>query len=383
MEDHTPDDQEISKYHDRYEKGITELLEEKELKTKWHKEILENVSMQEHFKSFHPVSIDTFIMFYLSEKYLAYKYADSYERQVEEKRSRWIDAAHDHLKVIQQKKLFDLQCLWRAEEITLDGVEISFDFEIWKNNILNCPFLEPVSKDDIKMYQDFLLTADIDYDDIGEHYEMQEYTEFKANYTGNSEDGLSMPEWYDYHNLRTGNSSLLLLPDIRGEKELFYFQLFSKDKEKDLPPPAPYVPDERPSLNTHELEKVTFFVNTFEDDETRKKYANFSEINKKNKNNYFDLAELIMEMEEEDENIPIESYYDFREGLYNAYNTFKLRKLGEHMPLAHEQYLFNRKMGLSVEENEDNDFYIGLRDNQIEKLLKARELNGEERNLKF
>jgi hypothetical protein len=381
MEDNTNADENIGRYTARYEKGITELLEEKELKTKWHKEILENASMQEHFKNFNPVSIDTFILFYLTEKYLAYKYADSYERRVEEKRTRWIDAAHNHLKIIQHKKLFDLQCLWRAEQITLEGINICYDFMVWKDNILDCPFIEPISKADIDMYQEFLLTADIDYRYIIDLYDLQNYDELKANYTGDEDDGMPPPDWYDFHNMRTGNSSLMILPDIRGDKEEFYADLSRRDRVKDLPPSAPYVPDDRPYLTTSNLEKITFFVTTFEDEETRKKYANYSEINKKGTMDDDRLDELLLDMAEEDEYIPIESHYDFREALVRAYNAFHLKNITEHMPMAHQQYLLNRKMGFTAEVKDD--LYKDLRDMILNMILDGRELNGEERNLEF
>lgn len=379
MENNNNHDDE-NRYNTRYEKGVTELLEEKELKTKWHKEILENESMQEYFKGFQPTTVDTFIMFYLTEKYLAYKYADSNEKRVEAKRSRWIDEAHEHLGIIQQKKLFDLQCLWRAEQVTLEGVRICADFDVWSNDILNCPFLEPVTKSDIRMYQDFLLTTDADFRAISDKYDLQEYEEFKLNYKDH-EDGLQLPEWYEYHNMRTGNSALLLLPNTRGEKEAFYSGIYWKNQEKDQPEREPYVPDDRPYLSISNLEKVMFFVNTFEDAETQKKYANYKEIYKKEEDLDFDVSELIMFMDEEEEYIPIEAHYDYRIALYKAYNTFKLKKLAEHMPLAHEQYLFNQKMGFTIE-NEDN-FYGDLRDKYLERILDGRELNGEPRDLDF
>ena len=376
------EEENVNRYSERYEKGVTELLEEKELKTKWHKEILENLSMQEHFKNFHPASIDTFISFYLSEKYFAYKYADSYERRVEEKRSRWIDEAHEHLKIIQNKKLFDLQCLWRAEQIELKEVRISYDFMAWREDILNCPFLEPITKGDIEMYQDFLLTADIDFRSISDQHDLQNYDEFKENYVGGDDEGELLPDWYEFHNLRTGNSALLLLPDTRGEKEEFYADIFRKDRDKDKPPYEPSAFDTRPFLMTYDKEKMNFFVSTFEDEETQKKYANYAEINKKNEyEDHYEVNELIMYMDEEDEYIPIEAHYNYREALYKAYNTFKLKKLAEHMSLAHEQYLFNQKMGFTIEN--EHTFYHGLSENHLEMILKGRELNGEPRDLNF
>ncbi|OYU79929.1 MAG: hypothetical protein CFE23_11785 [Flavobacterium sp. BFFFF1] len=383
MEDNTNSGDNMGRYTERYEKGITELLEEKELKTKWHKEILENESIQEYFKDYNPHSIDTFILFYLTEKYLAYKYADSYERRVEEKRTRWIDAAYDHLKMIQHKKLFDLQCLWRAEQVQVEELEICHDFLLWKDNILDCPFLEPVTKDDIAMYQEYLLTADIDYRYITDFYDVQRYEEFRENYNGDEDDGMQLPDWYDFHNMRTGNGSLMILPDIRGEKEEFYKKLSRQEKVKNLPPSKPYVPERRPYLNPDSIEKVTFFVNTFEDEETRRKYANYLEINKNGfKDDEFDLDVLLMQMQEEDEYIPVEAHYDFREALFRGYNAFQLKNTAEHLPMAHQQYLFNRKMGLTTEEDRE-DVYKSIRERSLEMILDGRELNGEPRNLEF
>lgn len=382
MENKTnPEDENTDRYNSRYEKGVNELLEEKELKTKWHKEILENDSMQEYFKGFQPSTIDTFIQFYLTEKYLAYKYADFNEKRVEQKRSRWIDEAHEHLSIIQHKKLFDLQCLWRAEQVTLEGVQICADFDAWSEDILNCPFLEPVTESDIRMYQDFLLTADVDFRTISDKYDLQEYEEFKLNYKDH-EDGLQLPDWYEYHNMRTGNSALLLLPNTRGEKEDFYTAIYWNNQNKNQPAREPYVPDDRPYLSISHIEKVMFFVNTFEDAETQKKYANYKEINKKDTEDQdFDVNDLIMYMDEEEEYIPIEAHYDYRIALYKAYNTFKLKKLAEHMPLAHEQYLFNQKMGFTIEN--DNKFYGDIRDKYMEMILEGRALNGEPKDLNF
>lgn len=381
MDDSTNDDKFAGKQNEYYEKNVTELFEEKELKIKWHKEILENDSMQEYFKNFNPHSIDTFISFYLAEKYLAYKYADSYQRRADTKRSRWIDAAEKHLKIIQHKKMFDAQCLWRAEQIQLEGVAISFDFRCWIKDILNCPFIEAVTEDDIRMYQDYLATTDFDYRDDDDFHDMQNYDRFRENYHGDEDEGTPLPDWYDYHNLRTGNSSLLLLPDIRGEKEDFYIELFRDDACKDAPPPAPYVPDTRGILMTSDIEKMTFFVKTFEDEETRVKYGNYLAVNKKQEDTDFDLGDLLYDLKNEEEVFPIAAHHDYREALFKAYNSFYAKKLAEYLPIAHQQYLFNRQMGL-ITKAPDN-FYLGLRGKYLNMILDGRALNGEPRNLDF
>lgn len=383
MEDNAGnEDPNINKYSDRYEKGVNELAQEKELKTKWHREILENKAMQEHFKGFHPTSVATFITFYLAEKYIAYKYADSYQKRLEKKRSKWIDQAHDHLKVIQNKKLFDLQCLWRAEQVTQEGVQLCYDFKAWSEDILNCPFLEPVTRDEIVMYQAFLHKDGLDFDTLSDLHDLQDYEGFKANYTSKDDDASILPDWYEFHNIRTGNAALLLLPDLRGGKEEFYAHLFRKERDKDLPPRSLSFLEDRPFLLTSDKEEVLHFVTTFEDEETRRNYTNYKEVSKRDfDDNEYDISELLMYMEEEEEHIPIKASYDYREALYQAYNSFKLKKLAEHMPMAREQYLFTRTMGLTTEPK--NNFFSTLKDSYLQMILKGRELNGEERNLEF
>ena len=69
MENDNENNNEIKRYEERFQSSVTELYNEKELKTKWHKEILENPSMQEYFKSFSSSSIESFISSYLIDKY--------------------------------------------------------------------------------------------------------------------------------------------------------------------------------------------------------------------------------------------------------------------------------------------------------------------------
>ena len=68
--------------------------------------------------------------------------------------------AGERLWEIQQRKLFELQCRWRAEEITLPArqVEISHDFEVWGARIEECPLLPPIEAAEVDAYVAFLLS---------------------------------------------------------------------------------------------------------------------------------------------------------------------------------------------------------------------------------
>lgn len=368
---------------ERIEKGIQELLDEKELKIKWRKEIEENESVQNYFKGYKESSIRSFITEYLSHKYMWFRFGDMYKQLAEEAQTQWIDLAHEHLGVILQKKLFDLQCLWRAEEIKLEGITICFDFVVWQNDIFNCPFLEPITQSDIEMYQQYLEQEEVEISDYIINDEWQDYEIIKAAYLDSEKDDIEMSDWYEFHNLRTGNSSLLLLPDIRGNKERFYSGLYFKNKEEEeakKEQPIDTMPqDDRPLLSGYDEKIVSFFVKTFENKEIQSKYKHYFESKTNRDEIYYE--DLVRELIQTKENIPIKAHYDFREALVLAYHAYRRKKVAEHLPLAFEQYQFNLRMGLSV--GDRDPFYHSMRDNYVERFIAGRILNGEAPNLDF
>ena len=378
------DDSNIDKYtRDKVEKGIQDLLEEKELKIKWRAELKQNEAVQNYFKNYSDSSVKSFVDSYLSYKYLWFKYGDMYKEMNDRNESQWIELAHDHLQIILQKKLFDLQCLWRAEQIKLEGVSVCFDFDFWENDIFNCPFLEPITESDMAMYQDYLAKGEAEIERFSIGSEWQNYEEIKEAYLADNGES-EMPAWYEFHNLRTGNTKLLLLPDIRGEKEQFYSNLYFKNKAiEDAKQGLPAINknfDSRPSLSFYDKQITSFFVKTFESKEIQNKCNAYNEINSNEADEYYE--EIFRELLEAKEFVPIKANYNFKEALVLAYNDYRGKKLSAHLPMALEQYHFNIKMGFSAEKDNTN-FYNELRENYVNRFLEGRVLNGEERNLDF
>ncbi len=98
------EDENIDKYtQSKIEKGIQELLNEKEIKIKWRKELEQNEAVQNYFEGFKETSISTFIDHYLNQKYFWFQFGDMYKEIADEQRSQWIELAHDHLEIILQK----------------------------------------------------------------------------------------------------------------------------------------------------------------------------------------------------------------------------------------------------------------------------------------
>lgn len=159
-------------------------------------------------------------------------------------------AAHD-LWEIQQKKLFDLQCRWRAGQLTLPGVRHTEEFRQWETYIDHCPWLPPITADEVALYAAYLRS---DHYVPNQNWAWQDYRRFRRTAEGGDQDpddeaatpdddGYkaasnraydTLPAWYQYHNEATGENLLLTLPDRRGEQEAYYIGLTEADQEQKL-----------------------------------------------------------------------------------------------------------------------------------------------------
>ena len=96
-----------------------------------------------------------------------------------------------------------------GNQIQLPGVETTWDFGKWESNIRNCPFLDPITEEEVDLYIRFLETNDDSHGD--DWQEWQNYEEIIGNYRDDEEDTSSIPEWYQFYNLYKGTASLMLL----------------------------------------------------------------------------------------------------------------------------------------------------------------------------
>ena len=186
--------------------------------------------------------------------------------------ARLVQEATERLWEIQQRKLFELQCRWRAEEVRLPArhVELSQDFETWGARIERCSLVTPISAAEVDDYLAYLLSdACTDaHDDFARPRDWQDYNRCRrylllqaegqnprqvqrdaVNNPGEGMSGLaamlddfflSYPAWYAHCDAQAGPPNLVLyLPDHRGEKEAYYLYLGQTGKL-----PDPYAADE-------------------------------------------------------------------------------------------------------------------------------------------
>lgn len=365
------------------DKNIENLENEKFLKNQWRKEIAESLVIQKHFLNYKQWSVDNFIDHYISEKYLIHTYGDMYKDILDRNRDQWIDFAHEALNAILQKKLFDKQCLWRAEEIVIKEIEIAYDFEIWENRIFECPFIEEITQHDIAMYEGFLSAIDTNIDELLNN-DWQNYDDIKAAYANENDEFDEIPKWYEYNNTRTGNSQLLLLPDIRGQKESFYLGCHYAKHKAENPETLSDQQTEnfnKPILESLNKKNIEYFINTFENKELQKKYQYYNAGNTYQNIDKERISELMIDILDIDEPIAIEANYNMLDAIQKAYNNYRIKKIIAHLPIAFEQYLFNKKMGFIT--RIDNSFNEGIRLTYKDNIIAGRLLVNEDGNLDF
>jgi len=346
--------------------------------------------------SYNPESVNRFIDYYATKQVNAIKHGfeknknKEYDEDEEDDLSL-MDNAFNHLGIIQHKKLFDLQLQWRAKLIELPDVNITFDFEIIAEDILNSKLLTPISVEEFNLYISFLescLYNDDDYqpDNI---YEFQNYSELKGWRLKNDdvedndddfEDWDYLPDWYVFHNTQTGNEKYLLLPDIKGEKEMFY-----RTRK---------TPDEAEKLEKERLENPTkLWMNVFEDELIEKlmfKYESAKTIKAfktyKYDQDYYENLDNLEEMTsillKSKEKIPIPACEDWLVGIKKAFRNYQIKQLIGALKDAYKQYLMNISLNIAFY-NDNSRSMASLRETYYEQIFRGRRLEGESENFDY
>ncbi len=343
-----------------------------------------------YYAQFNPDSVDGFIKSYASSKYFMFSSEDYYKRMFEGYKTRFIDLADDYIDYILQKKLFNLQCQWRACLVELPLIDYTGDFDYWESHIRSCPFIPPITQEDIDLCVRFLHEK---FDDSHNNYiekVWQDYEGFKNQiFLDDQEEededkvklpysarGIDLPELYAFFDTYQGTTHLLNLPDIRGQKEkpfkdkgrrlaydvrvaenaakkaqeaaaqLEAARLLAAEGNAEMPPPLP-------SLGYYSREK---FIAAVEDEHTQEVYKMSNYSNKPlNYLNYDGLEDDLKLLQEFYEEIPIEANSDWRAAIQLAVYRFKQRKAAEMLPYAYDSYL------LEFDEAEDIDAMIARR----------------------
>jgi hypothetical protein len=182
------------------------------------------------------------------------------------------------------------------------------------------------------------------------------------------------------------------LPDIKGERERFYRNLGYVEKEKTE---KEILADRIMELVTNrgkekkdaegrvilqfDLELVDWFVETFEDKQSKEYHRAFRWMNREDEDDDLDSAFYLLK--DAGEYVPIEGYYDWREAIRKAAHNYKAKKIIEALQPAYEQYMLNISMGIKFPVEESD--WLTAREKIKKEILRGRVANGEPEDLNY
>jgi hypothetical protein len=305
--------------------------------------------------------------------------------------------AENVLDMILQKKMFNQQVLWRADKVKLPGIEICYDFHGWEHKLINCKFLEEITQQEIDLMKEFLVDDSLVDKEKWYFHAWQDYNENMAE-TDDGDRGY-MPLWYRYYDDRMNTGALLSLPNLRGEKEEEYKQIYYSWKRQQPPEKPkrakPYkMPKHLNRMWSFETE-YSKFINLFEND-----YFIF--LNNGNLESKKYLDETFEENEDEfesaittlkwaDEVVPIEANDSWHEAVIIAAAKYQNKRIADRLDGVYEEYLRNRELFGDMDITVTNHLYnknsidvdISMRKMFADMILKGRELCGEPQDFNF
>ena len=199
-----------------------------------------NPLIQQYFAGFNAQSVENFIRNYSRKKAIYLTKGTSYNNIIEQQELKFKVMAEEALWAIQQKKLFNLQCQWRAEQVKLKSIDHSSQFQLLSANIQHCPYITPISRAELELYIQYLKTGSVT--ELHWMDNWQDYECFKADYLHQQNaieeesDLLAnrIPAWYNFYDVHMGTDVLMGLHDYRGDKEHKYRSLARKKQAEDI-----------------------------------------------------------------------------------------------------------------------------------------------------
>ena len=362
----------------------------KELEKSFYADVRHSEKAKAYFEQFNARHIEYFMESYARKKVelaKSYEYYNEILREKEDYELSFHKRAESALHAILQKKLFNLQLLWRAGQKQIDEVDICYDFHFWENHIASCPFIPTIEQYEKEVLKEYLLTANEFDEEIDSpmYISWQDYEEFtRKDERGHMQD---MPAWYDFYDSRMGTGGLLNLPNLKEEKEKFYLRLVHE--KKGIHPVSSVNEDNRPLLIGMGDELIAF-AKFFESDKYFIQLFKGFEI-KYNKESRIpfpeDIEMAIAVLSSADRPIYLPSHLNWNEAIVSAAKKYNNIKIAEALDVVYEEYRMFNELGLSFRESVEKIKKIYEEDDIAQMtrkvILQGRLINGEPEDFNY
>ena len=350
-------------------------------------ELNNSEKFKDYFSKYTPDSVERFINYYVTFKMQWYEYKEVYKKVNENEANQWIGGALKALEEIKQKKLFNLQCLWRAEKMKSEAIKICYDFDNWERQILWCPVVD-IEQSDIDFFIHFLNESSLDFD-FQEMHCSQDHGWVIKDYT-ERENLFYYTKWYEFYDKEFGTDSYLKLPDLRGDKEDVYIKLEYEERVRLNPEMYAYSNDTTrlPDLKCYEDNFIEIFI---KENETPSFYEGYMEQKKTievwDENDEID-ADMEILMENESMYYPIVPAKDWRIAIKRTAEKYRRERTIELLPQAFEMYKKHKGEkfyfpSLDYKSFEDMEEQHHFKNGYMKKIMTGRKLKGEPEDLNF
>ena len=109
----------------------------KKLEQTFYEEIKSSAVAKEYFSNYSDYSVESFVKTYASRKshlVQCYEFYSGAYHEKEISELKFQKSAEEMLGLILQKKLFNMQLLWRAGQLEIEEIVISYDFQFWEKH---------------------------------------------------------------------------------------------------------------------------------------------------------------------------------------------------------------------------------------------------------
>jgi hypothetical protein len=347
-----------------------------------------NPRYQEFFQQYSAKSVERFIDHYAKQKVRCLFLGEYYREEYRHLTKQFLDEAKERLWEIQQKKLFNLQCQWRAEQVTVPEIELCSDFDLLERRIQRCSFLPPITEQEVEFYKEYFASSECSYDD--EVWDWQEYDDWKNEMQDDSE-GPTYPEWYNFYDVRFGTQGLLNLPDTRQPKEEFYYNLaleHEQQQRKQQPLPQLALPrDPRERLEVYGSTRLEEFVRQFESPQVLKYFLatrrNINEDSEYSKEDFDNALQTLFEMKAR---VPMAASHSWRAAFFQTFTKYRKEQVLAAFDEAYKEYqqeIARNIQPFSYFDSDSSPYAVSAREDEKHYILRGRVLNGEPENLDF